>query len=89
MTSIYARKTPVPDTTPIELAEGLAAILKEELWGGSHLQRGKITLGSSRLQWFEGLRAGLYRRLDERGRTHLMMIVDLLREGQSVDLWIE
>lgn len=45
------------------------------------------TIGPDKLEWFEGLRAGLFRSLDEHDRKTLMTILDLLREGQSIDLW--
>ncbi len=86
--TLYIQRTPKPSRDIKHFKLPIKAIIAKKYYehDGS-LGGGKITLNANELSWFEGiLAAGNF---DEKERNDLDFIIQILRDGETIDMWFE
>lgn len=84
--TLYFRKTPTnPKSTYISgvLKSIFAKRFYEQEGGGSSI----VTLDGDCLYWLQGLYAGYLD--DDKDRKMLIKIIDIISDGDTVDIWFE
>lgn len=91
MTStLIFRKTPKPSDNEIYFKVPVKAIIAARYYDHDGSLSGRlITLGSDDLPWFEGVLAGGLFQCDAKDRADFERVVEMLRDGESVDMSIE
>lgn len=86
--TLMIRKTPTPDKDewhfklPVKIYIGRRFYDHDGSCGG-----GLITVNASELPWFEGVLAAA--NLDADDRRDFTKVVEILREGGTIDMWFE
>jgi len=86
--TLCIRKTPVPEKEPWAFKLPLKAIIARKFYDhDGSCGGGMITVGGDSLDWFEGVAvAGKFNEYDS---NCLREIIQILREGGTVDMWFE
>ncbi len=89
MTStLCVRKTPKPTKDEWHFKQPIKGILARRFYDhDGSLGGGMITIGGEHLEWLEGVQAA--GSFDARDTIDLNAIIDVLRNGGSIDLWFE
>ena len=86
--TLHIRRTPVPDNEEWTFKQPLKGMLARKFYDhDGSLGGGIVTVGPEHLEWFEGLREGIFERLEPSDKTKFWAVMDILRAGGSVDLW--
>lgn len=90
--TLYIRKTPKPQSNKqYYFKQPIKSIISRKYYGHDGCGGGYIkTISPTDLDWFEGvLAANNYYSSDKSDVEQFEIIVNFLREGNSVDIWIE
>lgn len=87
--TLYIRKTPKPEPEGWHFKQPVKQYFGERFFGhdGSLGGDGVVTIGAEHLGWLEGVVAA--GRFDDRERRELNEIIEVLRDGDTVDIWFE
>lgn len=89
-TTLHFRKTPKPTKDEAHFKVPVKAIIAGRYYDHDGSLSGRlITLGPGELPWFEGVLAGGLAQCDTKDRADFARIVEMLRDGESVDMWID
>jgi hypothetical protein len=91
MTStLFIRKTPKPTNDQIAFKQPIKGMITRRYYNHDGSLGGNlVTVPPSHLAWWEGLLAGGDRGADEPDIKNLDRVVEMLRDGDSIDLWFE
>jgi hypothetical protein len=86
-TNLHAKKTPEPQETDWVYGIRFKQIIARKFYDHDGSCSGDlITLGLSEVEWFEGVFDAI---TDKEDRNGLQWVIDVIRSGGSIDLWIE
>ncbi len=89
MTStLTIRKTPKPSRREWHFKQPVKGMIGRKFYDhDGSLSGGQITVGRESLEWFEGVLAAFSGNIKE--RKDWEAITEILRDGDTIDMWIE
>jgi len=88
--TLFIRKTPKPTKNEIAFKQPIKGIIAGRYYDhDGSLGGGKITVGPEDLPWFEGVLAARPRSADAKDWRDFERVVEMLRDGESIDMWFE
>lgn len=89
MTStLFIRKTPKPKKEPWAFKLPVKQYIARRFYDhDGSCGGGRVTVGPEELSWFEGILEAAS--LDPKDRRDLEAVINVLREGETIDMWFE
>ncbi len=86
--TLFIRKTPKPDKNEWHFKLPIKRFIAQKFYDhDGSCGDGQITIGPEELPWFEGiLAAGTFETSD---RRDFEKVVQILRDGDTIDMWFE